>query len=61
MSSGPRRAAAASPYSVVPRAGWRTIARVTTSRLGRYRFEPEAPGLYRVRAGVVAGPGVRMR
>ncbi len=41
--------------------GWRTIARVTTSRLGRYRFEPETPGLHRIRADGVTGPAVRMR
>jgi stage II sporulation protein D len=40
---------------------WRTIERVTTSRLGRYRVELERAGLYRVKGGSVAGPAVRMR
>jgi stage II sporulation protein D len=40
---------------------WRTIARVRTSRLGRYRAGLDRPGLYRVRAGSVAGPSVRVR
>jgi stage II sporulation protein D len=42
-------------------AGWRTVSRVRTSRLGRYRAQLEAPGLYRVKAGSVAGPVVRVR
>jgi SpoIID/LytB domain protein len=41
--------------------GWRTVSRVRTSRLGRYRAQLEAPGLYRVKAGSVAGPVVRVR
>jgi stage II sporulation protein D len=41
--------------------GWRTIARVRTSRLGRYRASLEVPGVYRVKAGSVAGPAVRVR
>ncbi len=40
---------------------WRTIARVSTSRLGRYRIELDRRGVYRVTAGSVAGPGVRLR
>jgi hypothetical protein len=41
--------------------GWRTVSRERTSRLGRYRAQLEVPGLYRVKAGSVAGPAVRVR
>ena len=41
--------------------GWRRAGVVGTTRLGRYRFEPKRPGTFRVKAGSVAGPGVRVR
>ncbi|MET0973979.1 MAG: SpoIID/LytB domain-containing protein [Thermoleophilaceae bacterium] len=41
--------------------GWRTVSRERTSRLGRYRAQLEVPGVYRVKAGSVAGPPVRVR
>jgi stage II sporulation protein D len=41
--------------------GWRTVSRERTSRLGRYRAQLEVPGVYRVKAGSVAGPAVRVR
>ena len=41
--------------------GWRQVASARTDPGGRYRAELERPGVYRVRAGSVAGPGVRLR
>jgi stage II sporulation protein D len=41
--------------------GWRTVAHVRAVRHGRYRIEVAAPGVYRVKAGTVAGPAVRVR
>jgi hypothetical protein len=41
--------------------GWRTVARVRTTADGRYRIEIGRAGVYRVRAGRVAGPSVRVR
>jgi stage II sporulation protein D len=43
------------------RRGWRKRAVVRTSRGGRYRLEVGRAGLYRVRAGGVTGPVVRVR
>jgi stage II sporulation protein D len=40
---------------------WHTVAHVRTSRLGRYRAQVDVPGVYRVKAGSVAGPAVRVR
>jgi stage II sporulation protein D len=40
---------------------WRLVAFEDTSRRGRYRVELERAGVYRVRAGSVAGPLVRLR
>ena len=40
---------------------WRRITAVRTSRRGRYRAELRRPGVYRVRAGSVTGPPVRLR
>jgi stage II sporulation protein D len=40
---------------------WRLVSFVETSRRGRYRAELERAGLYRVRAGSVTGPQVRLR
>ena len=40
---------------------WRLVAFEDTSRRGRYRVELERTGVYRVRAGSVAGPLVRLR
>jgi stage II sporulation protein D len=40
---------------------WRRIARVRTTRSGRYRLSIDRAGLYRVRSGSVAGPAVRVR
>jgi stage II sporulation protein D len=41
--------------------GWRTMRKVRTTKSGRYRVDVARPGLYRVRAGRVAGPTVRVR
>jgi stage II sporulation protein D len=41
--------------------GWHAVGHVRTSRLGRYRARVMLPGLYRVKAGSVAGPAVRVR
>jgi stage II sporulation protein D len=41
--------------------GWRTVARVRVHRHGRYRAAVDAPGLFRVKGGSVAGPAVRVR
>jgi stage II sporulation protein D len=40
---------------------WHTIAHARTSRMGRYRAPVDVPGVYRVKAGAVAGPAVRVR
>ncbi|MFN2616568.1 MAG: SpoIID/LytB domain-containing protein [Thermoleophilaceae bacterium] len=40
---------------------WRRVRAVRTSRGGRYRATIRVRGLYRVRAGGVAGPAVRVR
>jgi stage II sporulation protein D len=40
---------------------WRKIAKVRTTRAGRYRAGVSRPGRYRVRFGAVAGPAVRVR
>jgi stage II sporulation protein D len=49
--------------AVQRRAGerWRTIAHVRTTRLGRYHAGVGDPGVYRVKAGSIAGPAVRLR
>jgi stage II sporulation protein D len=41
--------------------GWRKVAKVRTTRTGRYRLDIGRPGVYRVRAGRVAGPAVLVR
>jgi len=41
--------------------GWQRVTRVETTESGRYRVSIERAGTYRVRAGRVAGPGVRVR
>jgi stage II sporulation protein D len=40
---------------------WHRTARVRTTRAGAYRLSIDLPGTYRVRAGRVAGPAVRVR
>ena len=40
---------------------WRTVGRERAASNGRYRAEVDTAGLYRVRAGGVAGPPVRLR
>ena len=40
---------------------WRTVTKVRTTTAGRYRVELGRGGVYRVRAGRVAGPAVRVR
>jgi stage II sporulation protein D len=40
---------------------WRLVGFEDTSRRGRYRVELERAGVYRVRAGSVAGPRMRVR
>jgi stage II sporulation protein D len=40
---------------------WRLVGFEDTGRRGRYRVELERAGVYRVRAGSVAGPRVRVR
>jgi stage II sporulation protein D len=40
---------------------WRAVRRVRTTAGGRYRVEIGRAGAYRVRAGTVAGPAVRVR
>ena len=40
---------------------WRLVRFVSTTPRGRYRAALERPGVYRVRAGSVAGPNVRLR
>jgi stage II sporulation protein D len=41
--------------------GWRRVGSARTRRGGRYRVRVPRPGTYRVRAGTVAGPAVRVR
>jgi hypothetical protein len=41
--------------------GWRRAGLVHTTRQGRYRVRLARSGIYRVRHGGVAGPGVRLR
>jgi stage II sporulation protein D len=73
-SWGPRLVAPelAGSYTPVPRrrlltverrrqAGWRMVTRVHTTKAGRYRLRIDRAGVYRVRAGRVAGPSVRVR
>jgi stage II sporulation protein D len=40
---------------------WKRAARTRTSKSGRYYMSPSRAGSYRVRAGRVAGPAVRLR
>jgi stage II sporulation protein D len=40
---------------------WHRVGRVRTSAAGRYVASVAGPGLYRVKAGTVAGPAVRVR
>jgi stage II sporulation protein D len=40
---------------------WVTVRRVRTTASGRYRVEIGRSGVYRVRSGKIAGPGVRVR
>jgi stage II sporulation protein D len=40
---------------------WRRVAKVRTTRTGRYRLDIGRAGVYRVRSGRVAGPSVRVR
>ncbi|MGI9082552.1 MAG: SpoIID/LytB domain-containing protein [Thermoleophilaceae bacterium] len=40
---------------------WERVGEIPTSRRGRYRSTLATPGTYRVRAGAVAGPAVRVR
>jgi stage II sporulation protein D len=42
-------------------AGWRKVTKVRTTKSGRYRVDIGRAGVYRVRAGRVAGPAVRVR
>ena len=41
--------------------GWDRVSRIHTSRKGRFRTTVGVDGVYRVRAGSVAGPSVRVR
>jgi stage II sporulation protein D len=43
------------------RGAWRAVTKVRTTRAGRYRVDIGRSGVYRVRAGRVAGPSVRVR
>ena len=43
------------------RGGWKRVTRLHTSTRGRYRTTLSTAGVYRVRAGSVAGPAVRIR
>ena len=59
FSPAPRRRAL-----VVQRRGggaWHRVRRVRTTRAGRYRLAIDRAGVYRVKAGRVAGPSVRVR
>jgi hypothetical protein len=40
---------------------WRRVTRIRTTSSGGYRLSIDRAGLYRVRAGSVAGPAVRVR
>ena len=40
---------------------WRRVSSIATTRTGRYRTTLGVSGIYRVRAGSVAGPAVRVR
>jgi len=40
---------------------WRLVRRVRTTRDGRFRARLQRPGVYRVRAGRLAGAGVRLK
>jgi hypothetical protein len=40
---------------------WRRVATIRTTAHGRYHVAVSRPGAYRVRAGTVAGPAVRVR
>ena len=40
---------------------WRRVGAVRTWAGGHYRTAVAGPGVYRVRAGTVAGPAVRVR
>jgi len=40
---------------------WERVSRIHTSRKGRYRTTVGVDGVYRVRAGAVAGPAVRVK
>jgi stage II sporulation protein D len=42
------------------RGSWRAVGKVRTVQSGRYRETIDSPGLYRVRAGSVAGPPARV-
>jgi hypothetical protein len=41
--------------------GWRTVKVIRTTSSGAYRVPVRRAGIYRVRAGDVAGPAVRAR
>ena len=43
------------------RAGWERVGSIPTTRAGRYRTTLGVRGVYRVRSGRVAGPGVTVR
>jgi stage II sporulation protein D len=43
------------------RGRWRAVTKVRTTKSGRYRLDIGRAGVYRVRAGRVAGPAVRVR
>ena len=60
-SSVPPHAGRGSPFSAGPPPAGARVARVRTSRLGRYRVSLATPGVYRVKGGSVAGPAVRVR
>jgi protocatechuate 3,4-dioxygenase beta subunit len=40
---------------------WKGVTRTSTAESGAYRVSLPRPGVYRVRAGRVAGPAVRVR
>jgi stage II sporulation protein D len=40
---------------------WRKVAKIRTTKAGRYRLDIGRAGVYRVRSGRVAGPSVRVR
>ncbi|MGH2763616.1 MAG: hypothetical protein ACRDLD_13735, partial [Thermoleophilaceae bacterium] len=39
---------------------WRKVTRIRTTRAGRYRVQIDRSGVYRVRAGRISGPSVRV-